>query len=308
MSIDDYLVFSPAVEAARAAGRPLVALESTLIAHGLPYPDNLESARACEAIIRAAGAEPATIALMNARIRIGLDDAQLEALATGSDIAKVSRRDLPALLASGAMGATTVAGTMICAAAAGIRIFATGGIGGVHAGAAETFDISADLGELARTSVAVVCAGAKSILDLAKTFQILETLGVPVVVHGADEIPAFYCRESGIAAPLRLDTANEIADLLRVKWALGLDGGVVVANPISEDQALALSELEAVISKAQRDADRAAIHGKAVTPFLLARIAELSGGRSLAANKALIKANAHLAAEIAIALQSVTDT
>ncbi len=300
---------SPAVADALAAGRPLVALESTIVAHGMPYPQNLHTARAVEAVVREHGAEPATIAVIDGRICIGLDDAMLERLArAGSQALKVSRRDLPAVLAGGAdspMGATTVAGTMICAALAGIEVFVTGGIGGVHRGAASTFDISADLQELARTSVVVVCAGAKSILDIGLTLEYLETHGVPVLSAGQDQFAAFYVRESGWRADQRLDSPVEQARFVRTKWNLGLAGGVLLSTPVPEAESLPRSVVDGWIDEALADAQRQGISGKAVTPFLLARIEQLSGGRSLATNIALVKHNAEVGARLAAALATL---
>lgn len=300
------LALSPAVAVARAAGRPIVALESTIVAHGMPWPQNLETARAVEAVVRAHGAEPATIAVIDGRIRIGLDDALLERLArAGPQALKVSRRDLPAVLAEGAaspMGATTVAGTMICAALAGIEVFVTGGIGGVHRGAATTFDISADLLELARTSVVVVCAGAKSILDIGLTLEVLETHGVPVLSAGQDDFAAFYVRESGFRADLRLDAPEAQARFVRTKWNLGLAGGVLLSTPVPESDALPRDLVDGWIAQALAEAEQQGITGKKVTPFLLARVAALSGGRSLTANIALVKHNAEVGARLAVAL------
>lgn len=296
------LVLSAPVAAARAAGRPVVALESTIISHGMPYPDNVRTAREVEAIIRAAGAEPATIAVLGGRIRIGLSDEELELLARSGQAHKVSRRDLPAVLASGEPGATTVAGTMICAALAGIEVFVTGGIGGVHRGAAESFDISADLQELARTSVAVVCAGAKSILDLGLTLEYLETHGVPVLSCGQENFAAFYTRDSGLRADYRLDEPQAQARFIRTKWDLGLAGGVVLSTPVPEAAAMAREEIDAITEAALAEAQQQGITGKAVTPFLLARIQALTGGRSLATNIALVKHNAEVGARLALAL------
>ncbi len=298
----DWLAFSAPVAAARAAGRPLVALESTIVAHGMPYPDNVRTASEVEAIIRGLGAEPATIAVIDGRIRIGLDDAQLETLGRSGHAVKVSRRDLPAVIASGELGATTVAGTMICAALAGIEVFVTGGIGGVHRGAAETFDISADLQELARTSVAVVCAGAKSILDIGLTLEYLETHGVPVLSCGQDDFAAFYTRESGHRADRRLDDPQDQARFIRTKWALGLAGGVVLSTPVPAEAAMPRDEIEAITEQALAEAAQQGIVGKAVTPFLLARIKALTGGRSLATNIALVRHNAEVGARLALAL------
>ena len=305
------LDFSPAVAAARASGRPIVALESTIVAHGMPWPQNLETARAVEAVVRAHGAEPATIAVVDGHIRIGLDDALLERLArAGPQALKVSRRDLPAVLADGAtspMGATTVAGTMICAALAGIEVFVTGGIGGVHRGAATTFDISADLQELARTSVVVVCAGAKSILDIGLTLEYLETHGVPVLSAGQDDFAAFYVRESGFRADLRLDAPEAQARFVRTKWNLGLAGGVLLSTPVPESDALPRDLVDGWIAQALAEAEQQGITGKKVTPFLLARVAALSGGRSLTANIALVKHNAEVGARLAVALAATAD-
>ncbi|MGK6310325.1 pseudouridine-5'-phosphate glycosidase [Variovorax sp. DT-64] len=297
-----WLALSPPVAAARAAGRPLVALESTIIAHGMPYPENVSTAREVEAVIRGLGAEPATVALIGGRIRIGLSDDELELLGRSGQAHKVSRRDLPAVLASGELGATTVAGTMICAALAGIEVFVTGGIGGVHRGAPQSFDISADLQELARTSVAVVCAGAKSILDIGLTLEYLETHGVPVLSCGQDNFAAFYTRDSGFRADYRLDDAQAQARFIRTKWALGLAGGVVLSTPVPQAAALPREEIDAITEQALAEAAAQDIAGKAVTPFLLARIKALTGGRSLATNIALVKHNAEVGARLALAL------
>lgn len=297
-----WLTFSAPVAAARAERRPLVALESTIIAHGMPYPENVRTAREVEALIRDLGAEPATIALIDGRIRIGLSDDELERLGRSGQAHKVSRRDLPAVLASGGLGATTVAGTMICAALAGIEVFVTGGIGGVHRGAQETFDISADLQELAKTSVAVVCAGAKSILDIGLTLEYLETHGVPVLSCEQDNFAAFYVRDSGFRADFRLDGAAEQARFIRTKWDLGLAGSVVLSTPVPEAAAMAPGEIDALIGQALAEATAQGITGKAVTPFLLSRIKTLTGGRSLATNIALVKHNAEVGARLAVAL------
>jgi pseudouridylate synthase len=299
--VKSYLEIAPEVRAALAESRPVVALESTIISHGLPAPRNLETARQLEAELRAGGAVPATVALMDGRIRVGLSGGDLERLAGEEKVAKVSRADLPAVLAAGATGATTVAATMICAALAGIRVFATGGIGGVHRGAAESFDVSADLQELGRTPVAVVCAGAKAILDLPKTLEVLETLGVPVIGYRCDSLPAFYSRDSDLAVPLRCDSAAEIAQVMAAKWELGLSGGLVIANPIPAEQEIPAAEIAAWIDAALAEAGRQGIRGKEVTPFLLARLEALSGGASLEANVALVLNNARLAAAIAAA-------
>lgn len=298
------LAESAAVQAARSAGRPLVALESTIIAHGMPYPQNVRTAREVEAVIRGLGAEPATIAVLDGHIRIGLSDEELEQLGRAGTAAKVSRRDLPAVLANGTPGATTVAATMICAALAGIEVFVTGGIGGVHRGASETFDISADLQELARTSVAVVCAGAKSILDIGLTLEYLETHGVPVLSCEQDNFAAFYTRDSGFPADDRLDDPAAQARFIRTKWDLGLAGGVVLSTPVPHEAAMAREEIDALIAQALDEARAQGVAGKAVTPFLLARIQALTGGRSLAANIALVKRNAEVGARLALALQA----
>ncbi|WP_332816357.1 pseudouridine-5'-phosphate glycosidase [Ramlibacter sp.] len=297
-----WLVRSEPVAAAQADGRPLVALESTLIAHGMPYPENVRTALEVQALIREKGAEPATIALMDGRIRIGLSDAELERLARPGQVHKASRRDLPFVLASGGLGATTVAATMICAALAGIEVFATGGIGGVHRGAPETFDISADLQELARTSVAVVCAGAKSVLDIGLTLEYLETHGVPVLSCGQDNFAAFYTRDSGHRADFRLDDEAAQARFIRTKWDLGLAGGVVLSVPVPQPAAMPKEEIDAITRQALAEAREQGIAGKAVTPFLLSRIQALTGGRSLATNIALVKNNAEIAARLALAL------
>jgi pseudouridine-5'-phosphate glycosidase len=297
-----WLVFSAPVAAARAAARPVVALESTIIAHGMPYPQNVRTAREVEAVVRSLGAEPATIAVIGGRIRIGLSDEELELLGRSGTAHKVSRRDLPAVLASGALGATTVAGTMICAALAGIEVFVTGGIGGVHRGASETFDISADLQELAKTSVAVVCAGAKSILDIGLTLEYLETHGVPVLSCEQDNFPAFYTRDSGFRADHRLDEPAQQARFIRTKWELGLAGGVVLAVPVPQADAMPRAEIDAITAQALAEATQQGITGKAVTPYLLDRIQALTAGRSLATNIALVKHNAEVGARLALAL------
>jgi len=300
-----FLQLSPEVQAARTAGKPIVALESTIISHGMPYPQNVETARAVEGVIRDAGAVPATIAVMDGRICVGLDDAQLELLGQAKDALKISRRDLAYAIAQGKLGATTVAATMICAHLAGIEVFVTGGIGGVHRGADKSFDISADLLELAQTSVAVVCAGVKSILDIGLTLEYLETHGVPVASIGQQAFPAFFTRDSGFAADFRLDTPTEQARFIRTKWQLGLAGGVVVANPVPLDAALQNHEIDGIIDQALGDAASQGVTGKAVTPFLLARIKDLTAGRSLATNIALVKNNALAGARLAIALHAL---
>lgn len=289
------------VVAALQAGRPVVALESTLIAHGLPWPVNHETAIALEAAVREEGAMPATIAVWQGRPTVGLNAEQLEELARGKDVLKASRRDLAAAVAQKRTAATTVAATMYLAHRAGIRLFATGGIGGVHPSAGHSRDVSADLPELARTPVAVVCAGAKSILDLPQTLEVLETLGVPVVGYKTDEFPAFYLRSSGEPVPARVDTAQEAAELLSAHWELE-GAGVVVVQPVEAEAALEQEEWMAALREAETRAARAGVRGKDVTPFLLARLAEITGGRTLRANRALVLANARLAARVAFCL------
>ena len=300
--MEQFLVYSDEVRAARAAGKPVVALESTIISHGMPYPQNVQTAREVEQIIRDGGAVPATIAIIDGKICVGLSDAQLEQLGNTEGVLKVSRRDLPYVLSQKKLGATTVAATMICAELADIRVFVTGGIGGVHRGAQTSFDISADLQELAHTSVAVVCAGAKSILDLPLTLEYLETHGVPVVSVGQAQFPAFFTRESGLNADFQLDGAAELADFIRTKWQLGLNGGVVVANPVPQADAMPKTEIDAMTEQALREAEAQGVNGKAVTPFLLERIKQLTEGRSLDTNIALVKNNAVLGAELAVEL------
>jgi pseudouridine-5'-phosphate glycosidase len=270
----------------------------------MPYPQNVQTAREVEQVIRDAGAVPATIALIDGKICVGLADAQLEQLGNAQDALKVSRRDLAYVLAEKKLGATTVAATMICAALAGIEVFVTGGIGGVHRGAETSFDISADLQELARTNVAVVCAGVKSILDIGLTLEYLETHGVPVVSVGQPGFPAFFTRESGFNADFQLDTPAQQARFIRTKWQLGLTGGVVVSNPVPEAAAMRNDEIDGIIAQALREADAQGVKGKAVTPFLLARIKDLTGGRSLATNIALVKNNALVGAHLAVALHA----
>jgi pseudouridylate synthase len=293
---------SDEVRAARDDGRAIVALESTIITHGMPWPQNLETARRVEDEVRAAGAVPATIAVIGGRLHAGLDAPVLEALAQARGVAKLSRADLAACLATGGTGATTVAATMIGARLAGIEVFATGGIGGAHRGAETSFDISADLRELSETPVTVVAAGAKAILDLPKTLEILETLGVPVITVGQDGFPAFWSRGSGLPSPLRMDRAEDIARAHRLRAALGLPGGQLVANPIPAEAEIPRADLAPVIAQALEEAEARGIAAKAVTPFLLQRIFELTGGRSLEANIALVLNNARLAAGIARAL------
>jgi pseudouridine-5'-phosphate glycosidase len=287
------------VAAALRDGAPVVALESTIISHGMPYPRNVAMAREVEAIVREGGAVPATIAVLDGVPRIGLDGDDLELLGSHPDVTKVSIRDLPYVVARRGHGATTVASTMRLAALAGVRVFVTGGLGGVHRGAGATFDESADLTELATSDVAVVSAGVKSILDIGLTLERLETYGVPVLVAGSDEFPSFYSRASGHPAPMRVDGADEIAAVMRAKWDLGLPGGIVVANPVPAEDEIPADEIGAVIEQALGEADAQGIRGKDITPYLLARIVELTGGRSLETNIALVRSNARLGAAVA---------
>jgi Uncharacterized enzyme involved in pigment biosynthesis len=296
------IVYSKEVAAARKEGRPLVALESTIITHGMPYPGNLEMARSVEEIIRRAGAVPATIAVIRGVLHIGLEPQELEDLAEARDVMKLSRADLAFAVALGRTGATTVAATMIAAALAGIRVFATGGIGGVHRGAEESFDISADLEELGKTGVIVVCAGAKAILDIPKTLEVLETRGVPVVTYASDEFPAFWSRSSGLPSPLRVDQPQQIAAFQQARQALGMEGGMLVANPVPAADEIPREEMEGYIRVALQAAADRRIAAKAVTPFLLDHIFHQSSGRSLRTNIALVENNAGLAARIAVAL------
>lgn len=297
-----HLRISEEVRQALDAGKPVVALESTIISHGFPYPANVESARECERIAREEGAVPATIAVIGGQLAVGLSDMEIERLGTKRDTPKASRRDLPMLIARGSDGATTVAGTMAVAAMAGISVFATGGIGGVHRGAERSMDISADLEELERTSVAVVSAGAKSVLDIGLTLEYLETRGVPVLGYRTDALPAFYTRDSGYGVDARFDTPEEIAAVLQAKWATGLHGGVLITNPIPEEHVLDPEMIEGIIEQALTEARESGVRGKAITPYLLARIHELTGGASEGANKALVWSNVRVAAQIAKAL------
>lgn len=295
------LAVTPEVRDALASGRPVVALESTIISHGMPYPKNVQTAREVEQIIRDGGAVPATIAVLHGVPRIGLDDDELDLLGSDEHVRKVSIRDLPVVIARAEHGATTVASTMRLAALAGIHVFVTGGLGGVHRGAEHSMDVSADLTELSLTDVAVVSAGVKSLLDIGRTLEVLETLGVPVVTVGSDDFPSFYSRSSGFRSPLRLDSAEEVARAMRAKWSLGLAGGIVVANPIPVEDEIPEAEIGRLIEQAVAEADQRGITGAAITPFLLGRIVELSGGESLRANIALVKHNAALGAAIAVA-------
>jgi len=296
------LIRSAEVAAAQKAGRPVVALESTIITHGMPFPQNLEMARGVEDLIRKEGAVPATIAVLDGTLHIGLEDAQLEDLAQRPDAAKLSRADMALCLSTKGTGATTVAATMIAAHLAGIAIFATGGIGGVHRGAELSFDVSADLQELAQTPVTVVAAGAKAILDIPKTLEVLETLGVPVIAYGQDSLPAFWSATSALSAPQRLDTPAEIAQAHAMRAALGLPGGQLIANPVPRDAEIPQEDIDPVIAQALAEAEAQNITAKQVTPFLLKRIFELTDGRSLATNIALVRNNARLAAQIACAM------
>lgn len=302
--MEKYLSYSHEVLEAKEKGLPIVALESTIISHGMPYPQNVQTAREVEQIIRDKGAVPATIAIIDGKIKIGLTDEELEMFGNAKNVAKASRRDLGYLLATKKLGATTVAATMIAAELAGIELFVTGGIGGVHRGAETTMDVSADLEELSQTNVAVVCAGAKSILDLALTLEYLETKGVPVIGYGTDILPAFYTRESEYQVNFNSDSVEEVADMMRAKWNLGLRGGAVIANPIPEEDALDASFINDIIKKALVEAEEKGVKGKDVTPFLLGKVKELTEGQSLVANIALVKNNARVGAEIAVALNN----
>ncbi len=298
--------YSNEVARAFSRGQAVVALESTIISHGMPYPENISTAQALEDTIREAGAVPATIAVLDGRIKIGLTEEQIEFLGQADNIKKASRRDLPIIIAEGSHAATTVAATMIAASMAGIHVFATGGIGGVHRGAENTFDISADLQELARTDVAVVCAGAKAILDLQLTLEYLETLGVPVLGYGTDELPAFYSRRSGLQVDYRVDTPQQAADILSAKWSCGLEGGVLITNPIPEEFSMQKEKIDNAIEVALAEARRIGIVGKELTPFLLEKIKQLTGGESLSANIELVKNNAAVAARIAVAYSGLS--
>ncbi|MFT5001386.1 MAG: pseudouridine-5'-phosphate glycosidase [Paracoccaceae bacterium] len=299
------IVLSKEVDDAQKNNQPIVALESTIITHGMPYPQNLETAQAVEREVRDNGAVPATIAVLGGQIHVGLEPDQLETLAQAADARKLSRADLAICVAQGATGATTVAATMICANLAGIQVFATGGIGGVHRGAEDSFDISADLAELAQTPVTVVCAGAKAILDIGKTLEVLETNGVPVITFGQDVFPAFWARSSGLASPQRMDSAAEIARAHHLKGTLGISGGQLIANPIPIADEIPLDEISPMIEQALREAAAQNIGQKEVTPFLLGRVFELTKGKSLTANIALVLNNARLAAKISRELAQV---
>lgn len=300
-----YLDINPEVLKAINEGKAVVALESTIISHGMPYPLNVETAVKVENIIRENGAVPATIAILNGMLKVGLTKEEIEYLGKTKDVVKTSRRDLPFIVANKLDGATTVASTMIIAALAGIKVFATGGIGGVHRGAQETFDISADLQELAHTNVAVVCAGAKSILDIGLTLEYLETQGVPVIGYETDELPAFYTRKSGFPVDYNIDSPEKIASALKVKWDLGLDGGVVIANPIPEEYAMDFDEITNAINEAIKEAEEKGIKGKESTPFLLAKVKDITAGKSLDSNIQLVFNNALLGAKVAVELSKL---
>jgi pseudouridylate synthase len=308
MNIKPYIEYSDEVMKGKKSGKAIVALESTIISHGMPYPQNVQTAREVEDIIRAGGAVPATIAILNGKIKIGLSHEELEYLGQASEVIKASRRDIPYILAAGKDGATTVAATMILAELADIAVFVTGGIGGVHRGAEETMDISADLEELARTNVAVICAGAKSILDIGLTLEYLETKGVPVLGYQTESLPAFYTRSSPYSVNYQMESCEELASLLRSKWDLGLSGGVVVANPIPEEDAMEENEMNSIIETALQEAEKRNITGKEATPFLLGKVKELTGGKSLVANIALVKNNARVGAELAVKYETMKTT
>jgi len=303
---EKYLDINPEVAVALKSGQPVVALESTIISHGMPYPKNVETALNVEKIVRENGAIPATIAILKGRLKVGLSAEEIEYLGKAKEVVKCSRRDIPFIIAKQLDGATTVASTMILASMAGIKIFATGGVGGVHRGAQETFDISADLLELAQTDVAVVCAGAKSILDIGLTLEYLETNGVPVVGYQIDELPAFYTRKSGFGVDYRIDTPEEMAQALKAKWDLKLKGGLIIANPIPEAYAMDLDTITKAIEEALRQAQKDGIKGKESTPYLLAKVKELTGGDSLDSNIQLVYNNAKVGAQVAVALAKIS--
>ncbi|MCD3219230.1 pseudouridine-5'-phosphate glycosidase [Mammaliicoccus sciuri] len=298
--MENYIQFSEEVEKAKEEGKAIVALESTIISHGMPYPQNVEMAQKVEQIVRDNGGVPATIAIIDGKIKIGLSEDELELLASAENVSKISRRDIAEILATKKIGATTVASTMICAQLADIKFFVTGGIGGVHKGAEHTMDISADLDELSKTKVAVICAGAKSILDLDKTLEYLETKGVPVVGYQTDELPAFFTRESGLKLNTRIDEVSTIAKLAEVQWDLGLETGIVVANPVPEEDQLEPSFINSIIDKAVAKAEEEGIHGKDSTPFLLGEIVKQSEGKSLETNIKLVEHNAKIGTQIAV--------
>ncbi len=303
--LEKYIDINPEIKAAIEEGKAVVALESTIISHGMPYPKNVETALAVEKIVRDNGAVPATIAIMNGKLKVGLTPEEIESLGKSHDVVKASRRDIPFILAKRLDGATTVASTMIIASLAGIKIFATGGIGGVHRGAQETFDISADLQELAHTNVAVICAGAKSILDIGLTLEYLETQGVPVVGYGTDDLPAFYTSRSGYGVDYRVDTPKELAEALKAKWDLDLKGGVVIANPIPKEYEMDPAVINKAIDSAVKEAEAKGVKGKESTPFLLAKVKELTEGASLDSNIQLVFNNAKVGAQIAVELSKL---
>lgn len=305
MNIEKYLSISGEVKDAISENKSVVALESTIISHGMPNPKNYETALEIEKTVRDNGAVPATIAVINGIIKIGLNKKEIEFLSVENGIHKASRRDIPVIISQKLSAAVTVSATMICAELAGIKIFATGGIGGVHRNAQNTFDISADLTELAQTNVAVVSAGVKSILDIGLTLEYLETIGVPVIGYKTDEFPAFYSRESGFNVNYRMDSAKEIAEMIKAKWDLGLNGGVIIANPVPEEYSMEKNKIDKAIEEALKKADEKGIRGKDVTPFLLSRIKDITGGKSLESNIKLVLNNAKLAAEIAAVLQDL---
>ena len=302
MNLSNYLDIAPEVKSAVETGKPVVALESTILSHGMPYPENLSFAAEIEKIIREKGAVPATMAIIGGRMKVGLSGGELELMCRGEGVKKVSRRDLPIILAEGGTGATTVASTMILASLAGIRIFATGGIGGVHRRAETTMDISADLQELAHTPVAVVCAGAKMILDIGLTLEYLETMGVPVLGYKTQDFPAFYCKKSGFGVDHAAQSAADVAKIARTKWDLGLQGGLLIGNPVPDEYAMDFDEMSAVIDKALASAKEAGVKGRDITPYLLAHIVDFTQGRSLATNIQLAYNNARVAADIAVEL------
>ena len=302
MELNKYLSITPEIENALKEGKPVVALESTILSHGMPYPENVEFAHKVEEIVRGEGAVPATTAIIGGKLKVGLSSDELEIMCKADGVGKVSRRDVAVYLATGKTGATTVATTMIIAAMAGIKVFATGGIGGVHRGAQETFDISADLQELAKTPVGVVCAGAKSILDIGLTLEYLETMGVPVLGMGTNDFPAFYCRKSGYKVDFNVESPAMAANILHTKWEAGMEGGAVLANPIPQEYELDFDEMEGVINKALAMAKEQGIHGKATTPFLLSHIKDLTHGVAFASNVQLAYNNARMASKIAVEL------
>lgn len=303
--LNNYLEINPEVAEALKEGKPVVALESTIISHGMPYPKNVETALDVEKIVRENGAIPATIAILKGKLKVGLTKEEIEYLGKGKDVVKTSRRDIPFIIANKLDGATTVASTMIIAALAGVKVFGTGGIGGVHRGAQETFDISADLQELAHTNVAVVCAGAKSILDLGLTLEYLETQGVPVVGFGTDELPAFYTRKGGFGVDYRVDSTADLAVAVKAKWDLGLNGGLVIANPIPEQYEMDYDTITTAIENALKEADEKGIKGKESTPFLLAKVKDITGGASLESNIQLVYNNAKVASQLAVELSKL---